>query len=519
MNPPFRRAASFPLTGYAAWVLAVVAGFVSSSVAAQQDVATAEPRHPSIWFEPRVSVQHTVTNNVRLNGTKISDQITEVTPGLRWIGHTPRVKGFFDYALTGIHYARDTGTDHLRHHLNANAVVEVIDQRFFVDVAGVVAMQPVSAFDAPFGVSPANANESQTSSFRLSPHLRGRLGSVADYQARYSVQDTRTHTNLRSAILTQEALLQVDNKRSGQVLGWSVAAQQQALDYSLGRRIDTTTLRGSLSYAITPLLTVSGIGGAEATNQFSPVRETTSIVGVGALWRPSERTRLSFERERRYFGDSHNVALEHRTGRTVWRYTDSRGISNGQGTQAASQGSLFDLLNGIYAQTEPDTIRRTQLVMAEIERLGLPANLQVFPDLLQSASTVQRMQQLSLALLGRRSMLTLAATRSDDRRVDESILSLGDDFDTNTRIRRHGWSLLLAHRLSPNTSVNASLAEQRSTGTVLGLQTRTRLLTVGGVTRVAPRTSAGLQLRHIVSDGATNPYSESAIVGTLTHRF
>ena len=519
MNPPFRRAASFPLTGSAAWVLAIVAGFVSSSVAAQQDGASSEPRHPSIWFEPRISAQHTVTNNVRLNDTNISDQVTEVTPGLRWVGNTARVKGFFDYALTGIHYARETGSDHLRHYLNANAVVEVIDQRFFVDVAGVVAMQPISAFDAPFGVSPANANESQTSSFRLSPHLRGHWGSVADYQARYSVQDTRTNTNLRSAILTQEALLQVDNQRSGQVLGWSVAAQQQALDYSLGRRIDTTTLRGSLTYAITPQLTVSGIAGAEATNQLSPVRETSSIVGVGAVWRPSERTRLSFERERRYFGDSHNVALEHRTGRTVWRYTDSRGISNGQGAQTASLGSLFDLLNGIYAQTEPDSIRRTQLVLAEIERLGLPANLQVFPDLLQSASTVQRMQQLSLALLGRRSILTLAATRSDDRRVDESIFSLGDDFDANTRIRRHGWSLLLAHRLSPNTSVNASLAEQRSAGTVLGLQTRTRLLTVGWVTRVAPRTSAGLQLRHIVSDGATNPYTESAIVGTLTHRF
>ena len=519
MNPPFRCATRSPLTGCAPWVLAIVSGFVSSTVAAQQNEASPESRTPNIWVEPRISVQHTVTNNAGLNDTKISDQITEVTPGVRWIGNTARIKGFFDYSLTGIHYAREKGADHLRHQLNANGTVEVVDQRLFVDVAGVVATQPISAFGAPAGVSPANANDSQTSSFRISPYLRGRLGSVADYQARYSVQDTRTGTGRRSAILTQDALLQLDNRRSGQILGWSVAAQQQALDYSLGRRIDTSTLRGSLFYAVTPQLTISGIGGAEATNQLSAVRETSSIWGAGAVWRPSERTSLSLERERRYFGNSHNIALEHRTGRTVWRYTDTQGISNGQDAQAASQGSWYDLFDQFYAQAIPDPILRDQQVQREIAGLGPRANLPVFPDFLRSASTVQRMQQLSLALLGRRSMLTLAVTRSDNRRVDESTPRLGDDFDMNTRIRQRGWNVLLSHRLSPSTSVNAGLVEQRSIGTVPGLQTRMRSLTVGLGTLVAPRTSAGLQLRHIVSDGASNPYSESAIVGTLTHRF
>lgn len=519
MNPPFRRATRSPLTGCATWVLAIVSGLVSSSVAAQQNEASPESRTPNIWVEPRISVQHTVTNNAGLNDKKISDQITEVTPGVRWIGNTARIKGFFDYSLTGIHYAREKGADHLRHQLNANGTVEVIDQRFFVDVAGVVATQPISAFGAPAGVSPANANDSQTSSFRISPYLRGRFGSLADYQARYSVQDTRTGTGRRSAILTQDALLQLDNRRSGQILGWSVAAQQQALDYSLGRRIDTSTLRGNLFYAITPQLTISGIGGAEATNQLSAVRETSSIWGAGAVWRPSERTSLSLERERRYFGNSHNVALEHRTGRTVWRYTDTQGVSNGQDAQGALQGSQYELWDRFYAPLITDPIERDKLVRQTIAQQGPSSNLQMFPDFLRSASTVQRMQQLSLALLGRRSSVTLVATRSDNRRVDGSTLPLGDDFDANTRIRQHGWSLLLAHRLSPNTSVNAGLVEQRSAGTVLGLKTRVQSLTIGAVTLVAPRTSAGLQLRHIVSDGAANPYSESAIVGTLTHRF
>lgn len=522
MKSPYRRAVDRPLQSAVAWLLTLVSGVLCGSVAAQAQApvedATAS-RQPTSWLEPRISVQHTATSNVRLNDTQRSDQVTEVSTGLRWVGNTARIKGFFDYSLTAIHYAHATGAQHLRHRLNTNATIEVIDQIFFVDVAGVAAMQPRSVFDTQAGLSAANPDDVQARSFRVSPYLRGRLGSTAAYEARYSVQDTRAGTANRSALLTQDALLSLDNKRSGQALGWMLEARQQVLDYSLGRRIETGTLRGGLTYAVTPQLQVSGMVGAESTNQLSPVRETSSIVGAGIVWQPSPRTRLSLQRERRYFGEAHDVSLEHRTGRTVWRYTDHKGISSGQGSQGASLGSLFDLLDANYAATETDPVRRTQLVMAEIEQLGLPADFQVFPDFLQSASTVQRLQQLSFALLGRRSIVTLAATRSDNQRVDDSTLPLGNDFGANPHIRRHGWSLLLAHRLTPHSALNASLAEQRSVGTGTGLQRRSRSLQVGWVTRVAERTSLGIQVRRVISDGAARPYNESAIVATLTHRF
>lgn len=515
----YRRVASLPMKFCAILVLAAVQALVPHTAAAQPSESSAETRQPGLWIEPRISLQHTVTNNVRLDATHVSDQVTEVSPGLRLVSNTAHIKGFFDYSLSGIHYARGAGFDHVRHNLNANAVIEAIEQRAFIDLAGVVASQPISAFGAPVGGSPANPNAAQSSSFRISPYLRGSFGSVADYEARYSVQDTRTDTEIRSGILTQDWLLRLGNRRSGQLLGWSVDASQQTVDYSLVRSIDTATLRTNLIYAVTSQLALSGVAGVESTNQLSLARKSSSIVGVGVVWQPSERTRLSLDRERRYFGGAYNVALEHRTGRTVWRYTDSKGISTGQNAQSASLGSLFDLLNGVYARQEADPVRRTQLVLAEIERLGLPANLQVFPDFLRSSSTLQRMQQLSLALLGQRSMVTLAATRSDNQRLDTIARSLGDDFDTNSRIRQRGWSLWLAHRLTPNSSIDANWLELQSIGTVPGLETRVRSLSFGLTTLLAPRTSGGLQVRRIVSDGLASPYSESAVVGTITHRF
>lgn len=509
-----------PLFAYSAiLVLAGVQALVPRTVAAQQSEVAAESRPPSLWIEPRISLQHTVTNNVRLDASSVSDQVTEVTPGLRVVSNAARVKGFFDYSLRGVHYARGGGSDQILHSLNTSAVIEAVEQRAYVDVNGVVTSQPISAFGSPVGGSPANPNSAQSSSYRVSPYVLGHFGSAADYEARYSVQDTRTDTGSRSNILTQEWLLRLGSRRSGQLLGWSVDARQQTVDYSLGRSIDTSTLRANLIYAITPQFSVTGVAGAESTNQMSLAKESHSIVGVGAVWRPSERTNLSFNRERRYFGGVYNVALEHRTGRTVWRYTDNKGIYSGQSAQSASLGSLFDLLNGVYAQQEPDPVLRSQLVLAEIERLGLPANLPVFSDFLRSSSTLQRAQQLSLALLGQRSIVTLAVTHSDSRQLDFITRSLGDDFDSNTHIRQRGWTLLVAHRLTPNSSLNASWMDQQNRGTVSGLETRVRSLAFGFNTLLAPRTSGGLQLRRVVSNGSTNPYNESAVVGTITHRF
>lgn len=477
-----------------------------------------DPHRSGFWLEPRLTVQHTATSNVRLDAMNSSDQVTEVMPGFRLLSDTARIKGFVDYSLRAAHYAKKAATDKFWHDLNAKVVVEAVEDRFFIDLYGIASLQPISVFGAPGADTPANRNMAQTSIFGLSPYLKGRISSDVDYEARYSVRDVRTDADNRSDITTHDWLLHVGSRNTGRIVGWAVDATQQTADFSSGRRIDTTALRGRISYAITPQLRIVGIGGVESSNQLSPNQKSHDIVGFGGNWQPSERTRLLFERESRYFGESHNVEFEHRTPRTVWRYTDRRSITNGLGMQSASLGSLYDLLDGFYARLEPNPVRRAQLVLADIERRGLPANMQVFQDFLTSENILQRVQQLSFALLGQRSSLTMAISRTDSRRLEGS-LNLGDDFATNTQIRQRGWSLMLAHRLTVNSSIHASIGEMRSVGSVPGLETRVRPLVIGWSTLLTRRTNTGLQLRRVLSDGSTSRYDESAIMGFITHRF
>lgn len=504
---------------------------VTGSVASPKNTELKDPRTTpakrSSWLEPRVSVRHTITNNVRRDASQTSDQITEVSPGLRWVGNTARVQGFADYSLRGFHYARGGAASGIEHHLNARATIEALEQRVFVDVSGVATVQPISAFGAPVDGAPASANPNatQTTSFGLSPYVRGRLGSAAEYEARYSVQDTRADTARRSDVRVQDLRLRVGNPKNGHWLAWVLEAQQEQVDFSLGRSIDSAAVRARLSAAITPQWALLGVVGVESTNQLSLARESNRITGFGVVWRPSLRTRLSALSENRYFGQAHNVLLEHHSANTIWRYSDTKGVTQGLGAQSASQGSLFDVLYGFYAQVEPDPILRTQRVLSEIDRLGLSADGPLPPDFLRSASTLQRAQQLSLALLGRRSVVTLALMQTDSRRLDvQGALGLpsGDDFDSSSHIRQRGWAVLLAHRLTPQTSVQAGVMEQRtvgSGGTALGQQARVRSVTAGLTTQLAPRTSAGVQFRRSVSDGRLSDYNESAVVFVVTHRF
>lgn len=469
-------------------------------------------------IEPRVFLQQTITDNAALSRDKKGGYVTQISPGLRIYSNTARIKGFADYSLDAIADSNGVRNHYIRNQLFANATVEAVEQFAFIDINASIATQPISAFGAPVYGNRVTSNSAETKNFRISPYVRGRVKENLDYEARYSIQDIRGGANKIGNSITQDFVLNLEKPLTGQVIGWSTTATYQNSDFVLGRTITDSTLRGTLNYLVMPQLVFSGIIGAESTNQLSPTRESHSIAGVGAKWQPSERTRVSLLTEKRYFGNSHNIVFEHRTARTVWRYTDSKGISNTTGNASYSLGSAYDLLNGFYEQVESDPILRRQLIMAEIERLGISSSTEIFQDFLRSANTLQRAQNLSLALLGKRTTVTLSAFRLDNRRLAGS-LNLGDDFDSNTRILQNGMNLLMSHRLTPNLSAYTNLSTQRNRGTIPGAENKINAVTLGLNQNLSRQTSASIQLNRSLSDSAISPYNESSIVGTLTHRF
>lgn len=471
---------------------------------------------PALWVEPRVTVGMTLSSNGNQSASNPrSEQTLEVQPGVRAVMNGSRVKGYIDYSLGGYYYAQGTSGDSVRQALNASANVNVWDNRAFLDVSGVISDQAISAF----GNGLSAGNRSETANFRLSPWVRGALAGWADYELRYSAQTTRSAATTRSDLTQQDLSVRLGKRPVGQTLGWSVDAAAQASGYSQGRDTESASLRAALIYSITPQLVATLSAGAESNDVLTTDRTTYNTTGLDVDWRPSPRSRLSVGVEDRYFGRGHNLAYEYRTGRTVWRYSDTRGVSNsGLQSSSASLGSIYKLLDALYEPQQRNPVLRDQLIQAELLKLGLPADTEVFQGFLTSSATVNRAQALSVALVGRRSVVTFQLSRSDERRLDAA-LTLGDDFDTNSRIQQQGWSVNLAHRLTPLTSVNAAFSSQKNTGSLATAETEARILTLGMSTRLGPRTSGSLQLRRTVQDSLSNPFGETAIAGVVTHRF
>jgi uncharacterized protein (PEP-CTERM system associated) len=510
------------LSSHALHALALASGAaLSLSVAAParaQDAGDSSGAQPTLWVEPRVSAGVTLSSNGALSGTNPqSEQTLELSPGVRVVVNRPRVKGFLDYSLSGLYYAQKTSGDNLRHALNANARIDAWDNRAFVDLSGVVSDQSISALGASSSL--ADANRSETASFRFSPSLRGNVAGFADYEARYSLQTASTDTSDRSDLTTQDLTLNLASRRAGRPIGWSFNAALQEADYALGRRTQSDTLRAGIIYDATNQLSLSVFAGVESNDVITASRKSYSTTGLNLDWRPSPRTRVSAGVDDRYFGHGHNVLLEHRTGRTVWRYTDTRGASNNAlGAESVMLRSLGSLLQSVYASQGLDSIEIDRLVQAKLRELGLPANTEVYRSFLTSSATVQRVQQLSVALVGVRDVVTLSVSRGNTRRLDAAI-NLGDDFDTEATVRQQSWSLVYAHRLTPITSFSTSLSAQKSAGSTTGTQTSSKSFELGLTTSLGLRTSGSVQLRRTVSDGTSTNYGETAIAGLITHRF
>lgn len=472
-------------------------------------------------IKPRVSLTETLTDNVAINrnqGNKEGDLITQLSPGIRIEGKSARLKAYVDYALNAQFYAKSDNS-RTQNSLNGFGTLEAVDNWLFLDANARIAQQAISAFGAQSPSSTSiNANSTETSTFGFSPYIRGQIGGLVDYGLRYNRSTTRSSASTVSNIDLAEWSGQLKGSTPFRNLQWSLDASNQAVDYSSGRETEASRMTGRLTYALTPQFRIIGSGGWEENNYASIDQQGRTTHGYGLDWNPTERTQFSAFKERRFFGDGHNISFSHRFPRSSIRFTDSRDVSV-LPNQFANQGygSLYDVIAAQFAGLpEPDRTTAIQNFFAANPTLN--PNAQVTSGFLTSRATIQRRQQLSVVLLGVRNSITFLANRS----ISQSTLAsnaVADDFSRASEIRQQGFSVNYSHQLSQRTSLNALLSRQESTGTGTNtLKTTTNLYQVNVATKLGAKTSGSVSVRHTESDGTTS-FKENAIIGTVTYTY
>ena len=501
--------------------LPVAASLVMASAGAYAQVPGADPGPKrAVSIVPLVSVTETLTDNVRLSpvGEK-AELITEISPGIRITLDGARLKGYFDYALNGIFYARNSSPSQTQNALNTFGTLEAVDNWAFVDFSSSISQQAVSAFGTPsVDNTSVNANRTEVSNYRISPYLRGRLGATARYEARYSRAATSSDAAALSDVTTSDGVFKISGDSAFRNLGWLADASRQRIDFNTGRATEADRLNLGLSYAITPQLQVSANAGREANNYTSFDKKSYATGGFGVSWSPSPTTTLAASRDRRSFGNTHSVSFEHRTPRTAWKYTDSKGLSTTPTQTGIASLAISDLLYSQYLAVEKNPVSRAQFD-AILPLFGINPNARFNFGFLTSALSLQRRQDLSFALLGVRDTITFVATRSETSRLDTVVTGIFDDLTTSSLVRQRGLSVNYAHRLTPNYSLGVLASQQKTSGDSSLQDTTLRLVNVSVSGKVGKRAAASVAVRHVVSSSRTVPYVENAITCILNMQF
>lgn len=491
-------------------------GVVSAGMAGAQAVAV-----PKLEILPTLSITQTLTDSYRLKGSAPGDAreaeaVTTISPGLRLTSRAGRIQGVFDYGLVGVLHARDSEASQIQHRLSASGRAEVVPNHLDLNASASISRQPTSAFGVQsVDGSLTSQNQSDVRSVSLQPVLRGVLGGAVAVQAAGNASRTSGGSQVGSS--STGASLTLSPAAAGRVISWSITGSRQVSDFDGGRQTTTDRAIGSIIVRPDVELQVTVRGGVERSDLASLESRQSENYGAGILWTPTPRTRVSVDGDKRQFGEAHQIALEHRFRRSVWRYTDSQSLNDGSSSNGA-QVTAYALFFELFASQEPDPIARDALVRSFLERNGVsPDTLLGGGGFVTSAVSIQRRQELSFALNGVRSTLSLSAFQTTSERGD-TLSGANDDLATGP-VRQRGLSVTVTHRLTPSSSLNFNASTQRSSAVAGASRNNLDSVSLGWNTRLGRMSNLSLTYRLAEYDGITDPYTENAVTAAFSTRF
>lgn len=476
---------------------------------------------------PRLGAEMVYTDNVApASGKKENDWITKIAPGIHLWGKGGRVSGNLDYHWSHIMYANHGQLDNRQQALRAQGAAELVDDWLFVDANAHITQQPISAFGLQSTSNEiVTGNRTETSGWRISPHLKGVLANRLDYQLRY----THARADANSGAIasyggtrsdTWSARLGGDTRLA--MLTWSLDFyDQRTVLGNQAHRLQNRRLTANVDYRPDPQWRVLlGLGREEDNYSLLAWRRRT-FSGYGLEWAPTERSLASWRKERHSYGDSHTASFSHRTAGSAWRIVETRQLSlPGQQLLQAPLSTAYELLEQQLRSQYPDPLARANAVQALLQQLGIAADTLLYGNVMTAQVFEQRRREVSFSFGGVNNTITFTLQRSISRRGGP-VSGHVDDFATTDEIRQRGVSANWAHKLSPHTTFTLTGTTSRTSGEgMAGGGSQLHALSLLLSTRLGPHTTASAGLRRLSYDSTGGiDYDENALTGALLLTF
>jgi uncharacterized protein (PEP-CTERM system associated) len=299
------------------------------------------PASAGEWtFSPSISVNETYSDNIELapSGAEEHDFVTTVTPGLNIRGQGRRAQADVFYRAQAIRRARAEDSSDFNHQLQAGGLAELIEDLIFVDASATVRQENTS----DTGVTASDnltvsSNRDTVVTYRVSPHLKRRLGDFADGELRYTHDEV---DNGDQGIGSQgdEIGLVVTSGDDFQRLPWTLSANRREEENDNGAETTFQRIEVAGRYEITRRYGLVAAVGYEDNDFATGESDTSGITWrAGATWTPTPRTEAEFGIEERFFDQAFFLNARHRSRRTVFQVSYREDVTTTTGLQLERQ--------------------------------------------------------------------------------------------------------------------------------------------------------------------------------------
>ena len=513
---PAAAAAGSRSSWFAGGLLALpFAGILLATAATAQTTASTR----ALVILPTASIAQTFTDNYLLSATDpAADAITRVTVGVAINANAGPVRGFFDYAMSGLIHARHSDRNTLLNSLSTAFAADLVPGRARLDVSGTVSRSAVSAFGAQPGLDGGvQRNSTELRRLKVAPSVLGPLGGDFRYSANLALEATDARDSVVGDSTSATLGMRLEPYKSGR-FGWSVDGTVLRSNFKAGRATSDDRISATARWRLDSIDTeVTGSGGVELSDMTTASRQRFNNWGLGATWTPSPRTTLAAQYDDRFFGPSRRLSFDHRTALTSWHLGKSRSLSTSGGEgELGGRSTAFDLLFAQFASALPDPVKRTEFVNAYLLSQGIAPS--ATPGFLRASVLVQDLDEASVAFRGPRDTAVLSWRRSRSMRLGVQP-GVADDLSVSNEVNLQGLLLDLSHRLTPQSSAGLVLSRQHGRGLIASQNNLQRKLTLRYTLRPSANSDVNLGFSRTLVDSFPAPYDESSLVVTLGYRF
>lgn len=469
---------------------------------------------------PTLDTRLTWTDNVAADDRdKRSDWVLEVSPGVSMLRESGRLKGRFSVQARSFAYAEETERNTTYLSVLGRGEFEAVQRLLFVEADARVSRGDMSSLRGrAAGDSLNNDKSNETRIWSIGPRLHFNLGSaegLVRYQSRWVSGGRNTFGDQQ--IDRWQARL--GDPSAVRLLGWQADYERTDTDYEERRyrALSEEIARATLFVNLSPQLRLRAIVGYESNDYLSARGDDGEFFGAGFDWRPTPRTRISALGEDRVLGRTYDAVFSHRMPRVAWDFRLGNDVSSS--AQALARGYEDDPLFQVILNS-PGLISEYSDPL-EREQAARRLYDAAYGDdvLLSNAYYMQRSAQARMTLFGVRNMLSFSLQRNRRSALSQTGDEGRDDLAGYDNVDTRSGTLSFSHRLSGRSTLTAAYTHSKSEGRgARNLQTERRSAAIGVATRLGPRTTGSLSLRHQNSDGGSD-YTENAVIAHLGMRF